>query len=464
MANNETLKNAIKTLKVRRQNAAYNTFNNNDSAAALAFKNVAPVMIFEASDSISLKEQHLDISGDITSEVQKTEDKVTNSDEIDVYKTYMDDVSKYPLLDAKDEKILGEKIFRAKFSLRTLQKINEYLPTDEQTKIANLISKNKRAKYLLNVLSTDIAEKDNTIQRKQKEGKDASFDIAFKEDVKTFDKSLEQKIKDLLSIEDEKVRKQKILEFTNQEINSFNEGDQAFDSFSNSNLRLVVPLIKRYHAPGISKLDLIQEGNEGMMRAVAGFDYRRGFKFSTSATWWIKQFASRAAEESGHQIRLPLHMSEIVNALGKEQDKLQQEEGRYISATETAKKLGIDSEFVKSAIRSREVTSLDGLADTHLDKSNPLADLIPDETEDATSRAITNEVKEKVRNAVLQLTERERKIIELRFGLEDGQSQTLQQVGEVFNITRERARQIEDKAIRKLRHPKISRKLNGLLE
>jgi RNA polymerase primary sigma factor len=223
-------------------------------------------------------------------------------------------------------------------------------------------------------------------------------------------------------------------------------------------------MVKRYHVPGMSKLDLIQEGNLGLMRAVAGFDYRLGFKFSTFATWWIKQSASRAAEEKGQSISLPVHMSEIVNTLEQEQEKLQQEEGRYISMAETAKRLKIDSEFIKSAIRSRGFSSLDEFADAHLEKPNPLVDLIPDENEDAASGAIVNHVKTEVNNAVLQLTERERIIINLRYGLEDGQQQTLKQVGEVFNITKERVRQIEDKAIRKLRHPKISRKLNGLLE
>jgi len=456
MSNNETINDVKKILKDRRQNAGYNTFNSNESIVVAFTVKKSPTVIFESSNPSPAEKP-----------VHKTENDTIDEEEMlleNPYKAYITEISRYSLLKAEDEKILGKKVFNAKLSLRTLQQLNDYLSIEERSKVNNVINKG-RGKILFDVFSSEISKKNKIIKGKKDKGEDASIEtVDFIDEVSENDLATRQNIKELLEIENAEVRKQKFLEFAEQEISSFNSGNQAFELFYNSNLRLVIPMVKRYHVPGMSKLDLIQEGNLGLMRAVAGFDYRLGFKFSTFATWWIKQSASRAAEEKGQSISLPVHMSEIVNTLEQEQEKLQQEEGRYISMAETAKRLKIDSEFIKSAIRSRGFSSLDEFADAHLEKPNPLVDLIPDENEDAASGAIVNHVKTEVNNAVLQLTERERIIINLRYGLEDGQQQTLKQVGEVFNITKERVRQIEDKAIRKLRHPKISRKLNGLLE
>jgi RNA polymerase sigma factor (sigma-70 family) len=456
MPNNETINDAKKILRDRRQKAGHNTFNSNESIAVAFTVKKSPTVIFEASNHFPEKKP-----------VRKTKNDTIDEEEMllkSPYKAYTTEISKYSLLKAEDEKILGEKVFNAKLSLRTLQQLNDYLSIEEQSKINNVINK-ERGKMLLDVFSSEISKKNKIIKGKKDKGEDASMEtVDFIDEASENDLVTRQNIKELLETENAEVRKQKFLEFAEQEISSFNNGNQAFELFYNSNLRLVIPMTEHYHVPGISKLDLIQEGNLGLMRAVAGFDYRLGFKFSTYATWWIKQSASRAAEEKGRSISLPVHMSEIINALEQEQEKLQQEEGRYISITEAAKRLKIDSEFIKSAIRSRDFSSLDEFADADPEKSNPLVDLIPDENEDAASGAIVNQVKTQVNNALLKLTERERSIINLRYGREDGQEQTLEQVGKVFNITKERVRQIEDKAIRKLRHPKISRKLNGLLE
>jgi RNA polymerase primary sigma factor len=242
------------------------------------------------------------------------------------------------------------------------------------------------------------------------------------------------------------------------------DGDAARAHLIQANLRLVVSVAKKYVGRGLSFLDLIQEGNIGLMKATDKFDYHRGFKFSTYATWWIRQAITRAISDQSRTIRLPVHVGETINRVKKTSHRLQQILEREPSQEEIARAMDISDDKVRQVLDvSRHPVSLEAPVGSEGDAF--LGDFIEDETMPAPLELASQQLlKAQIGDALDKLSDRERKIIVLRYGLDDGRFRTLEEVGRDFGITRERIRQIEAKALRKLRHPSSSRQLQGYLD
>jgi RNA polymerase primary sigma factor len=274
--------------------------------------------------------------------------------------------------------------------------------------------------------------------------------------------NLEKELRDLMMItlEDPESLRKRVESITVR----FTEYEQAKRDLSGGNLRLVVSIAKKYRNRGLSFLDLIQEGNTGLMRAVDKYEYRRGYKFSTYATWWIRQAITRAIADQARTIRIPVHMIETMSKLRNVSKKLLQALGREPTIEETAQEAGISVEETRRVLKiSRHPISLDRPVGESEDSY--FGEFIEDDGAESPVSAATQEMlKDKIEQVLKTLTYREREIIKLRYGLGDGYTYTLEEVGRIFKVTRERVRQIEAKAVRKLQHPVRSRQLEGFLD
>ncbi len=347
--------------------------------------------------------------------------------------------------------------------------LDERLPEDDKRKLRRSLKvRRRKAVTLVEELSIrtqkvqPLMKKLEQISGRMDELERQSADLEGLRHAREDRANLEKELRDLMLMTlEEPIMLRRRVEIMKKR---FTEYEQAKRDLSGGNLRLVVSIAKKYRNRGLSFLDLIQEGNTGLMRAVDKYEYRRGYKFSTYATWWIRQAITRAIADQARTIRIPVHMIETMSKLRNVSKKLLQEMGREPTIEETARAAEISIEETRRVLKiSRHPISLDRPVGESEDSY--FGDFIEDDGAESPVSAATQEMlKDKIEQVLKTLTYREREIIKLRYGLGDGYTYTLEEVGRIFKVTRERVRQIEAKAVRKLQHPVRSRQLEGFLD
>ena len=364
---------------------------------------------------------------------------------------------------AKNGNASPEKSKTRKKLIKTLEKLK--IDREEISKISDLV---KQSEYEISVWENQIQNLQqvhdiprewlNGSRHTEREFETTAMADAYVEIVRCR-RSIRQHINEI------GVSREDLKSLTQQIDAGESEAQAAKMAIVEANLRLVVSIAKkhRHRSSGLEFLDLIQEGNIGLMRAVDKFDYQRGYKFSTYATWWIRQGITRAIADQGRTIRIPVHMHERINKIRRVQRSLLQELGSEPTAEQIAQDLKISTNKVNEALSvAPETSSLDTPIGEEDD--NPLGSFIVDaDAPSPVQEAELNILKEQIQNVLADLSDRERRVISLRFGIDDGYPRTLEEVGSIFNVTRERIRQIEAKALRKLRHPRRSRKLHDFV-
>jgi len=411
---------------------------------AIQVKDVVQFSAFDEENIPKIDEEKINIIKDI-GKVKKLVDK-----EEKIYASYRGKLS-----GAKAKKEMLEKIEKNKKEIiETVQSIkfaNKYIRKLAQ-KIKKYISKIREKEELIKVCENQI-----TILKKQRG--------VSKKDIEEIEKSIKVSQKSIKNLETEVgLPKANILKYYRQLVIGQNKDKRAKDDLAKANLRLVVNIAKKYVNRGLHFLDLIQEGNIGLMKAVEKFEFERGYKFSTYATWWIRQAITRAIADQSRTIRVPVHMVETLNKINKIKRTFLQEHGREPTHAELAKELNLDEKKIKNIIKiSKEPISLETPVGDSEDAF--IKDFIENENDFSPSDTVaSNDLKERVREVLKSLTPREEKVLKMRFGIDVASEHTLEEVGKDFSVTRERIRQIEVKAIKKLRHPSRSKKLKAFIE